>query len=111
MAKASAKPAADPADQFRHGVGNHDAAAARDLVLWLRKERIAVDAVQVGGVRLEGLKDLALRATEQGEPKPAASRRTSMYERYGGPLLAGADPKSGSPAQPASAVTEQDDED
>lgn len=111
MAKASAKPAAEPAEQFRHGVGNHDATAARDLVLWLRKERVAVDAVQVGAVRLEGVKDLALRSSETSDPKPPAARRQGMYERYGGPLMANADPKPGSPAQHASAVTEQDDED
>lgn len=101
MARASAKPAAEP-------IANPDAQAARALLLWLREQRIAIDAVHVGAVRIEGVRDLALQRSEgDAKPKGDRERKATMYERYAGPLAAAAQV----PAQAESAVTEADDED
>lgn len=59
------------------------------LLLWLRRERIAITSLQVGAVRIEGVADMALAESAPAEkPKGDVERRTSMWERYGGGALA-----------------------
>lgn len=56
----------------------------RELILWLRHQRIAYTTLSAGGVTLDGVTDLkAEQPTNQAKSEP----RQSMYERYGEELL------------------------
>lgn len=69
----------------------------RELILWLRKERIAYTTLTAGGVTIDGVVDGKL---ERAQPAKA-ERRPTMYEQYGGELM-----KSGQ--APAAAVTDEE---
>lgn len=70
-----------------------DLKAIKDLVLWARRERIAVDALTVGTISMQ-FRDLALGgpATTQKSDAEAAS---TIYEKYGKALFEQADPADG----------------
>lgn len=64
------------------------AESAKALLLWARKERIAVSSIRVGDVELQ-LMDTALASTTPA-PKSESELRQSLYERYGGEVLSAA---------------------
>jgi hypothetical protein len=56
----------------------------QEIILWLRKERIAYSSLSIGDLMLYGVTDLKL-ADSRPAPKTEAPR--SAWERYGGDLL------------------------
>jgi hypothetical protein len=68
------------------GAIDEDAYQARDLLLWLRSERIAVASITVGEVTLHGLLDRKLDPIDH-ERKPGEDARQGIIEQYGGPLF------------------------
>ena len=84
-----------------------DAETAKALLLWARKERIALAQVTVGSVLLVVTLDHGMRHTDD-DRKPSEEARKGIIEQFGGALFAPA------PADPASqiepTVEEDDDE-
>ncbi len=64
-----------------------DASTIRDLVLWLRTERIAVGSVTVGEITLHGMIDRKLDPVDH-DRKPSDDARRGIIEQFGGPLFA-----------------------
>jgi hypothetical protein len=63
-----------------------DVAAVKDLLLWLRKERIAVQHVTIGEVALVVTMDHRMTHADQ-DRKPSEPARQGIIEQYGGALF------------------------
>lgn len=61
----------------------------RDLLLWLRKEKIQCQTVTIGDVTLDGMVDIRL-ADSLPKPEPAPPRQ-SLFAQYGAGLQAAAE--------------------
>lgn len=62
-----------------------DTKALKDLMTWLRREKIAYSTISAGGITLDGVVDLKQvddAKPTKDEPKP------TMYQKFGGALLA-----------------------
>lgn len=55
----------------------------KELVLWLRREKISYTHLSAGGITLDGVVDMK---SERAMPEKAPPRET-MFERYGAELL------------------------
>lgn len=83
-----------------------DVDAMKDLLLWARKERIALSQVQVGDVSLVVTMDhRIIRADE--DHKPRESGRKSIIEEYGGALFAA--PEAATEADTVETTVEDED--
>ena len=76
-----------------------DVAAVKDLLLWLRKERIAVQHVTVGDVSLVVAMDHGMVHVDD-ERKPSERIRKSIIEEYGGALFAPPEPEHADVVEP-----------
>lgn len=56
----------------------------RELITWLRKERISYTTLSAGGITLDGVVDM--KAVDEAKATPEEPRPT-MYQKYGGALL------------------------
>lgn len=79
-------------------------ARVKELLLWARKERIAVGHVHVGDVEMT-VSDLGIGA---GDPRPEIVKRRNIIEEYGGSALEHAE-RLGSTVDPT--VEDDDDDD
>lgn len=70
----------------------------RELILWLRKERISYATLTAGGVMLDGVVDGKLERGRDAKPE----RPQTMYERYGAELF------KQSNVDPAAAVSDDE---
>lgn len=75
----------------------------KDLVLWLRAERITWQSLIIGDVTIDGGQDMKL--IESLPPGKPAAPRPSIHERYGGALL---EPQT-TPAETFSPVVEDEE--
>lgn len=75
----------------------------KDLVKFLRTERVSWQALTIGDVTIDGAQDLKLLESLP-QRKPAAPERT-IYERYGGALIENPAP----PAETFLPVVEDDE--
>lgn len=60
----------------------------KDLLLFLREQQITWTTITVGDVMIDGGTDLKL-AQKLPASRPAASRRESMWLKYGGDVVSG----------------------
>lgn len=75
-----------------------DVAALKDLLLWARKERIAITQASCGGVAI-AMTDLAIAEPKRGARSvpEATAADVDPYKRYGGDALQATLERSGVP--------------
>lgn len=81
--------------------------AVKDLLLWARKERLALQHVQVGNVSVVVTIDHRMQHADGDVRKPAEGVRQSIIEQYGGALFNPPEPEAGEVSEPT--IEEDDD--
>jgi hypothetical protein len=73
-------------DMQSQGYGLADANTVQELLMWARKQRIAIGEISVGSVRMV-VADLALGDDGPKRSDEPAHTRKTLYQEYGGDAL------------------------